>query len=113
MKAQSRLGTKSIRRLEMATQVVQVTWRGGKHAYHQVACVSSARPGTQHLRLRQQILELNEEFGWIVSRSVKRESLGKDAFEFAAVLRGFEANLACVKGKRETKGELKSLDTQL
>ena len=59
------------------------------------------------------LIPLNEEFGWIVSRSVKRESLGKDAFEFAAVLRGFEANLACVKGKRETKGELKSLDTQL
>jgi len=41
------------------------------------------------------------------------KGLGEDSFKGTAVRRHFESNFAGMKSKRETKGELKSLDAQL
>jgi hypothetical protein len=43
---------------------------------------------------------------------MKRERLGKDPFEGSAIGCDFEANFARMESERESKRELKSLDTQ-
>jgi hypothetical protein len=113
MESQSRVRAQSIRRFQMATKTVEISWRRGKQACHQIPNVSSTRPRAQNPRFRQQILELNEEFRGVVSGGVEGKRLRKNSYETSAVLRDFEADFSSMKGKGKAKGELKSLDPQL